>query len=145
MPARKVLVIDDEQSIITYLKTVLEDFGYEPLGAIDADEGEALARKEQPDLICIDIMMPKRSGIALYQHFRLDPELSHIPVIIISAFNQVLDLRDPVAFRKVVPDPKVPKPEYCMEKPIDIMSFIDVVNSLTGTADSEGGQERGTD
>jgi len=129
---KKVLVIDDEESITTYLSIVLDDHGYVAITALDPDEGGDLARKEKPDLICMDVMMPKRSGIALYQEFKLEPELASIPVMFISAFNQIRDLRDATTFRKMIPDPSIPQPEYCMEKPISIEDFIEVVRSLIG-------------
>ena len=59
---KKVLVIDDEQSIIIYLSTLLEDNGYLPLTAMDAEEGAQVAHAEHPDLICMDIMMPNLNG-----------------------------------------------------------------------------------
>ena len=126
----KVLIIDDEESIITYLTTVLDDHGYTALSALDADEGARIARRELPDVICMDIMMPKRSGLNLYQEFKHDAALSDIPVMFISAFTQVRDLRDPVAFRKMISDPEVPQPECCMEKPIRVAAFIEAVEEL---------------
>lgn len=127
---KKVLVIDDEESIVTYLKIILDDHGFVALSALDADEGTETARKERPDLICMDIMMPKRSGIALYQDFKRDPILAPIPVMFISAFNQIRDLRDAETFRKMIPDPAIPHPEYCMEKPIKVDVFIKTITAL---------------
>ncbi|MBU0595708.1 response regulator [Candidatus Bipolaricaulota bacterium] len=127
---RKVLVIDDEESIITYLQIILEDHGFVPLVALDGDAGTELARRERPDLICMDVMMPRRSGIALYQEFKRDPELASIPVMFISAFNQIRDLRNPETFRKMIPDPAIPHPEYCMEKPIKVGAFVEIVTAL---------------
>ncbi len=131
---RKVLVIDDEESIITYLTTILEDEGYEPLSALDGDEGYALARAERPALICLDIMMPRRSGLTMYQEFKLDPLLCEIPIVFISAFNRIRDLRDPVAFRKMISDERVPQPECFLEKPIKVAEFVEMVEELTGTS-----------
>ncbi len=141
---KKVLVIDDESSIVTYLTTVLEDFGYEHVSATDPEEGAALARSEQPDLICMDVMMPKRSGIALYQEFKQDPALKDTPVIFISAFNQIRDLRDRTAFRKMIPDESIGQPELCLEKPIRVQEFVAAVGSLVGGGDVDTGEERGS-
>ena len=121
---RKVLVIDDESTIIVYLVTVLEDHGFATCSAADAETGILNAKKERPDLICLDIMMPKRSGISLYQELKQDPATSDIPVIFISAFNQVRDLREPTVFRKMIPDQTIPMPEDCIEKPIVVDDFI---------------------
>ena len=141
---KKVLVVDDERSIGTYLTTVLDDHGYAALSALDAAEGLALARAELPDLICMDVMMPKRSGIAFYQDIKRDPLLTHVPVIFISAFNLVRDLRQDAAFRKMVPDEAIPRPELCMEKPIRVDDFLDAVESIVGGADGAGKGGRGS-
>jgi CheY-like chemotaxis protein len=126
---RKVLVIDDEQAIVTYLRTVLEDEGYETCSAGDAEEALAVAREQQPDLITLDIMMPKRSGIALYQDLKLDPGLCRIPVVLVSAFSRNNDFRS-VSFRKIVSDERVPVPEAYVEKPINVADFLKTVASL---------------
>ena len=72
-PARKkILIVDDEPDILMYLTTFLMDNGYQPLQARSADEAFAVLEKQKPDMICLDIMMPKQSGSALYQKIRLD-------------------------------------------------------------------------
>ena len=134
--SKKVLVIDDEPSIVTYLTTVLEDEGYETCSATDAEEALAVAREQRPDLITLDIMMPKRSGIALYQDLKLDAEFHGIPVVFVSAFSRANDFR-PASFRKMVPDERVPIPEAYVEKPIDVAAFLEMVASLIGSVASE--------
>jgi CheY-like chemotaxis protein len=129
---KKVLIIDDEESIVVYLTTVLEDHGYAPLSAMDAEEGARLARAEVPDFICMDIMMPKMSGISLYEEFKKDPKLTGIPMVFISAFTMVRDLRSSEAFRKIIPDESIPQPEMCLEKPIAVDEFISVISSRIG-------------
>ena len=62
---KKVLIVDDEQSILIYLTTVLEDTGYATCSALDGEDGLRVARQERPDLVCLDVMMPKRGGISL--------------------------------------------------------------------------------
>lgn len=140
---KKVLVIDDEPSIVAYLTTVLEDERYETCSAMDAEDGLAVAREQRPDLITLDIMMPKRSGIALYQELKLDPELRGIPVVFVSAFSRTSDV-GPASFRKVIPDERVPVPEAYVEKPLVVAEFLETVGRLiqsarSGTA-SAGGQ-----
>jgi CheY-like chemotaxis protein len=129
---KKVLIVDDEQSIVIYLTTVLEDGGYAHCSAMDGQEGLSAVRRERPDLVCMDIMMPRRGGVSLYREIKRDPELRSIPVIFISAYNRIRDLRDPVAFRKMIPDVAIPQPECCMEKPIAVSEFLEVVAKLTG-------------
>ncbi len=126
---KKVLVIDDEPSIVTYLTMVLEDDGYEVCSTTDAELAMAVAREQTPDLILLDIMMPKRSGIALYQDLKLAPALRAIPVVFVSAFSRTNDFR-PGSFRKMVPDERVPIPDAYVEKPVDVPSFLETVASL---------------
>ena len=127
---KKILIIDDEPAIIVYLQTLLEDNGYETCSATDAIAGIDVAREESPDLICLDIMMPKRSGIALYQEFKLDSSIKDIPVMFVSAFSEIHDLRRSHTFRKLIPDERIPEPEACMEKPINIEHFLDTISSI---------------
>jgi CheY-like chemotaxis protein len=129
---KKVLIVDDEQSIVIYLTTVLEDGGFATCSAADGEEGLSAARREKPDLVCMDIMMPKRSGVSLYQEIKRDAELRSTPVMFISAYNRIRDLRDPIAFRKMIPDTAIPQPELCMEKPIAVPKFLEAVARLTG-------------
>ena len=129
---KKVLIVDDEQSILIYLTTVLEDSGYATCSAIDGQGGLAAAREERPDLVCLDVMMPKHSGVSLYEQIRRDPQLRSVPVMFISAYNRIRDLRDPVAFRKMIPDTTIPEPDLCMEKPIKVPEFLAAVAELTG-------------
>jgi CheY-like chemotaxis protein len=129
---KKVLIVDDEQSIVIYLTTVLDDGGYATCSAMDGQEGLGMARREKPDLICLDVMMPKRSGVSLYEEIKRDPELKSIPVIFISAYNRIRDLRNPVTFRKMIPDLAIPHPDLCMEKPIAVPEFLEAVSKLTG-------------
>jgi CheY-like chemotaxis protein len=129
---KKVLVIDDEQSIVTYLTTVLEDAGYATCSIKDSLEALEMAREERPELICLDIMMPKRSGISLYEDIKGDSSLRRTPVMFISAYNHIEDLRDPVTFRKMIPDDTIEQPETCMEKPIKVSEFLKAVDDLIG-------------
>ena len=136
----QILVIDDEETIITYLTLLLQDSGYETLSALDADEGLAIARTHKPHLITLDIMMPKRSGLSAYAEIKSDPELRDIPVIIVSGFTTLCDLRDPKAFRKIVRDEAIPEPEVCLEKPVDVPLFLESVARLTNSDRSESAE-----
>ena len=133
---KKVLVIDDEMSTILYLTTLLEDHGYATCSAQEAGQGLALARTQRPDLICLDIMMPKRSGMALYRDLKLDPELASIPTVFVSAFSRAEEFQG-THFRRLVPEVEVPEPEAFLEKPIDPPGFVDMVASLIGPAQED--------
>ncbi len=126
---KKILIIDDEPNIVFYLKTLLEDHNYSPLIAREADEGWKVAQEESPDLICLDIMMPKKSGITLYKELKMDKELKRIPVIIISGVENAYSFREP-KFRRLVPDKKIPEPSAFFEKPIDVPAFLEFLTKI---------------
>ena len=86
--AKKILVVDDELDMRTYVTTLLETSGYRPISAKDGIEGLELARKNRPALIILDVMMPKDSGINMYREIRKDPTLKEIPVIMLSGLSR---------------------------------------------------------
>ena len=82
---KKILIVDDEADQRTFLSTVLEENGYTSIGAKDGVEGLELLGQEKPDLVLLDLMMPKKSGISMFQELRSDPNLSHIPVVVVTS------------------------------------------------------------
>jgi two-component system phosphate regulon response regulator PhoB len=86
--AIKVLVVDDELDMRTFITTLLETNGYKPISAVDGREGLEIARRSRPALIILDVMMPKESGINMYRELKQDPTLKAIPVIMLSALSK---------------------------------------------------------
>jgi DNA-binding response OmpR family regulator len=68
--ARRVLLVDDDAEIVESMRTVLESKGYEILVARDGNQGLLLAEREKPDLVVLDMMMPKRSGFLVLEKLR---------------------------------------------------------------------------
>ncbi|WP_071460350.1 response regulator transcription factor [Bacillus massilinigeriensis] len=91
---KKVLVVDDEQSILTLLKYNLEQAGYSVLTAADGEEGKDLAVSENPDLIILDLMLPKLDGIEVCKELRQQKVMT--PILMLTAkddeFDKVLGL-----------------------------------------------------
>jgi CheY-like chemotaxis protein len=90
----KVLVIDDEKDIREILMDTLENHGLTPSSATDGKDGLEIARATQPDLILLDIMMPKMDGIEMLQELRNDPWGRTVPVILLSNINDKERLRE---------------------------------------------------
>jgi CheY-like chemotaxis protein len=86
--AKRVLVVDDEQDVRVFMKTLLETNGYKPVAAEDGKQGLEMARAKKPALIILDIMMPKESGIFMYRELKKDPDLKEVPVIMVSALSK---------------------------------------------------------
>jgi two-component system phosphate regulon response regulator PhoB len=126
---KKILIIDDEPDIVVYLTTLLEDQKFVVVSASDGEQGLELIRKERPDLVCLDIMMPRKTGVALYQEVKTDPELKSIPCIIISAYESAYTFKGQ-AFRRLVQNRSIPEPLRFFEKPLDIPVFLEFINSL---------------
>jgi CheY-like chemotaxis protein len=105
-----ILVVDDEPDVVIYLTTFLEDHGYKCISASDGAEGIEKARSAKPDLICLDVSMPEKSGVKMYRELKEDPATAGIPVIIITGVSQ--DFEKFISIRKHVPPPTgyIPKP-----------------------------------
>jgi DNA-binding response OmpR family regulator len=88
MAKTKVLVAEDEQDIAEIFRIVLESKGYEPIIAADGEEALNLIKQHQPDLLILDVMMPKMSGYSLVKELKKDESLSGIPVMMVSAISQ---------------------------------------------------------
>ncbi len=85
MAGDSVLVIDDSPTILKVVQLVLTKAGYSVLTATDGDEGLALAREHEPDVILLDFVMPKMNGYQVCQTLHQDEDLTNIPVILMSA------------------------------------------------------------
>ncbi|MCP4601943.1 MAG: response regulator [Proteobacteria bacterium] len=118
---RKILVIDDEPDVVSYLSIFLEDEGFEVVSARDGPNGLDRARSEMPDLITLDITMPGMSGIEVLTTLRRDPSLAQIPVIVITG---VANFQKLTTFRGVRP------PEAFMYKPMDRELLLENIRKL---------------
>ncbi len=85
--ARKVLIADDEPDILEILKYNLSSEGYEVITAKDGDEALEKARRSMPDLIVLDVMMPKKSGVEVCQMLRAQPAFKETLIIFLTALN----------------------------------------------------------
>ena len=105
----KILVVDDEPDVLTYLTAILEDDGATVVQAIDGGQALDLAREEKPDLITLDLSMPGLDGGQVFEVLRKDPELSTVPVCIITGKPEL---------RRLIYDRPVPPPEGYLDKPV---------------------------
>ena len=123
---KRILIVDDEEDILEYLTTLFKDNGYEALTARDGKEGFDLMKKEKPDLVTLDIIMPKESGVRFYRDVKKDDELKNIPIIIITALTGWG--YDPEGFHKFIKSRKqVPPPEGFLPKPVDTEELLKLV------------------
>ena len=126
---KKILIVDDERDIVSYLEMVLQDQGFDTLTAGDGNEALEVVRREKPDLVTLDISMPKASGTRFYKEMRTDPELSGIPVLIVTAVTGLGG--DRYAYERFISNRRlVPAPEGFFPKPIDREAFVATVKRL---------------
>ena len=116
--AKKVLVVDDDPDVRLFSVTVLEENGYSPLEATNGEEGMQLIEKEHPDLVILDVLMPRESGVRLYRQIKTDAKLANIPVIILSGISEKSFLRSQKALTEFG-GAEVPEPEAYLEKPVE--------------------------
>ncbi len=88
---KKILVIDDEPDIVFLIKLILEKEGYKVIEANSGSEGLELAKKEKPDLILLDVMMPDMLGWEVSKKIKADKELSKIPVAMLTVKSAAED------------------------------------------------------
>ncbi|MFC1601019.1 response regulator [Candidatus Sumerlaeota bacterium] len=131
MTGKRILVVDDEPSVVTYLETLLQDNGFETLAAGDGQEAMAVTRAERPDLVTLDITMPKKSGIRYYRELKEDAELASTPVVVVTAVTGYGG--KPEEFEKFLSTRKqIPPPDAFVAKPIDRDKFIQTIRDALG-------------
>ena len=85
---KKILIVDDEIDIVETLKFILEDAGFQCYCAFDGEEGLNLAREIMPDLMILDVMMPKINGYKISRLLKYDNKYKNIPIMMITARSQ---------------------------------------------------------
>jgi len=91
METKKILIVDDEPAIISILTTRLEAVGNQVVAAVDGEEALQKAEKEIPDLIVLDIMLPKIDGFKVCRILKYDDRYKDIPIIMLTAKGQEKD------------------------------------------------------
>ena len=116
--SKKVLIVDDDPDVRLFNTTVVEESGYTPIEAANGEEGLKIVKKDRPDLVILDVLMPKQSGIRLYHELKTDKSLIGIPVIMLSGVAKRTFLRSQKALTEFGDKP-VPEPENYLEKPVE--------------------------
>ena len=117
---KRILVVDDEQDIRTYLSTLLEDQGYTTVLAKDGVEAMKQVQTEIPDLITLDISMPEKSGVKFFRDMKSEERWKKIPIIIVTGVSE--DFKKFISSRQ-----QIPAPEGFISKPInqeEILAFV---------------------
>ena len=127
--AQIVLVVDDEMDIRTFISTLLESNGYKLRLAENGEQGMQKLKDEPPDLVTLDVMMPKESGIKMYRDIKTNPEYENIPVLIISGLAKKTFLHSQKVLDKFKGQ-QVPPPDGYIEKPPEPEELMSEVKRL---------------
>jgi len=129
--SKRVLCVDDDPDIRLFVVTVLEENGYTPLTATNGEEGLEIIKKERPDLVTLDVLMPRQSGIKMYRELRTDDSLKNIPVILLSGIARRTFLRSQEALTEFGSE-NVPEPEAYLEKPVEPEELAEMIKKVIG-------------
>jgi two-component system, OmpR family, alkaline phosphatase synthesis response regulator PhoP len=88
-----ILVVDDNRENLELLEAYLEDINCKTIAAYDGPEALDIIKNDKPDLILLDIMMPKMSGFEVCRRVKNDPATAHIPIIMVTALNEFGDMQ----------------------------------------------------
>ncbi len=121
--SKKILIIDDEEDVVTYLTTFFQDNGFRAISASDGKAGVQKAISEKPDVITLDVSMPEESGVRALRDLQTHEATKNIPVIIVTGVSS--DFKKFIETRK-----QVHPPEGYFEKPIDRNKLLEKVKEL---------------
>jgi len=123
---KRILIVDDEADVREYLKVALEDAGFEVETACDGLEALDKIRRSQPDLISLDLVMPKHSGVKCYRELQKDKTLSKIPVLTVTGHAR--DDLGKADFEEMT----MSGPGVYLEKPVNTKKYVSAVRKLLG-------------
>ncbi len=121
-----VLVVDDEQDVRSYLKAALEDAGFRVVTAVDGFDALQKVADESPDLISLDLVMPKRSGAMFHRELRKNKQWAKIPVLIVTGHAR--DDLGKTDFEELI----MYGPGVYLEKPVSPKAYVNAVRKLLG-------------
>ena len=129
MAKKRILVVGDEVDMRTFVCTLLGTCGYQSLIASDGEEGIQKARELKPELIILDVMLPKEGGIQMYRELKINDDLKDIPVIMLSGISKKTFFHSQNILNTYMGQ-TLPEPEAYIEKPPESEELIELAESL---------------
>ncbi|RTZ98712.1 MAG: response regulator [Deltaproteobacteria bacterium] len=127
--SRKVLIVDDDPDARLFNATVVEESGFIPVEAENGEQGLKMIKEEAPDLVILDVLMPRQSGIRLYRELKTDKSLKNVKVIMLSGITKRTFLRSQNALTEFGGE-KIPEPETYIEKPVEPEELAGVIKRM---------------
>ena len=137
---KTVLVVDDEPNVRDYLAQILRDAGFQVQTASDGEEALEMIRREPPDFISLDLVMPRKSGHKLLYELRKDRELSRIPVLIVTAHAR--DELGQGDLEDIVDNRVISGPGVYLEKPVKPLDYVRCVQRALGIEETLKDEDR---
>ena len=129
----KILIVEDETDMRAILASMVESAGYQVIQAEDGQKGLDLAIKEKPDLILLDLVLPKLGGFEVLDKLKYDPSTHDIPVVILSNLGQEKEVAKGKAMGAV---------DYLVKANVHLTEILDKISKyLVKGEKSEGGQQ----
>jgi twitching motility two-component system response regulator PilH len=128
---KKALVVDDNPDVRLFSVALLEKNGYTPLQAEDGENGLRIIKAEKPDLVILDVLMPRQSGVRLYRELKTTKSLKDIKVIVLGEIAKKAFLRSQKALIEFG-DAEVPEPEIYLEKPVEPEELAEAIKKILG-------------
>jgi len=129
--SKKVLIVDDDPDVRLFNATVVEESGFIPVEAENGEQGLKMVKEETPDLVILDVLMPRQSGIRLYRELKTDSSLKNVKVIMLSGVAKRTFLRSQKALTEFGGD-KIPEPETYIEKPVEPEELAAAIKKMIG-------------
>ena len=126
-----VLIVDDDPDVRLFNQTVVEESGYEAIEASNGEEGLEMVNRYLPDLVILDVLMPKQSGIRLYRELKTNSALKSIPVVLLSGVAKKTFLISQKALTGFG-GKKVPNPTVYLEKPVEPEELAKELKTILG-------------
>jgi len=122
---KRVLVVEDEEDVMTYLSTLFKDIGFEVETARQGGEAMEAVEDNKPDLITLDIVMPEKTGVRFYNSLKSIPRYADVPVIIVTGLQK--DFESFIRQQK-----NTPPPEGYISKPFDKETLTAEIERVLG-------------
>ncbi len=117
---KKILIADDEQNIVISLEFLMKREGFEVIVANDGDEAVQRIRSDHPDLVLLDVMMPKKSGFEVCQEVKADPALAGVRILMLTAKGRDTEVAKGLALGA----------DAYMTKPFSTKELVEKVRSM---------------
>ncbi len=142
----RILIVEDSDESVAYISEILEEYGYGYAVAQDGKAAIEAMSKERPDLVLLDIMMPRKSGLAVFHQMKRDPKLEKVPIIVITGASAAtgVEMKTGVEKPKQTYNDDLARefgaqlreqlqnltPEGFLEKPVEPQQLVSKIESL---------------